>query len=75
MLALETGWTPNIIGQLPAAFRAACHWAILARTVVPAEGLSDMDIPFDADPAMKLAIVKARAATVHLREFLFPDDV
>lgn len=74
MLALRTGWTPDVLADLPAAFRAGCHWALYAATVAGPEGLPSTEIPKDAPYAVKLEMQKARVEVLKLREVLYPED-
>lgn len=74
MLALETGWTPDVIADLPLPFRLACHWAIYARVVSGPEGLPNTEVDRSAPPAVRIAAMKQAAATAELRKILFPED-
>lgn len=74
MLALATGWTPDVLAELPAKFRAACHHALLLRTMLP-EGLP----PIPRSTAgmtvqQKADLARAAVAQADLRKFLFPED-
>lgn len=74
MLALATGWTPEVIGQVSDRFRRACHWAIYARTIAGPKGLPSIEIPANAPMEQRLAIQSVRADVLRLRSHLFPED-
>lgn len=74
MLALRTGWTPDVLSDLPLRFRAACHWALYARTLVGPDGLPSTEIPQGAPNAVKLEAMQRNAAMLPLRKALFPED-
>lgn len=75
MLALETGWTPDTLAHLPRRFRAACHWALFARSVVGPDGLPTLP---PAEPGMtpeqRLVRAKAAASITKSRLDLYPED-
>lgn len=73
MLALETGWLPGQIAALPARFRAACHWALFVRTILP-DGLPDPQVTNGMSLQQRTAVARARVQAAHLRSLLFPDD-
>ena len=74
ILALDTGWKPREIGDLPAPFRAACHWAIFARAICGPEGLQEVAIPHGASTDVRLEAQQQRAAQGRLRTLLYPAD-
>lgn len=74
MLALETGWTPDVLAALPLRFRAACHWVLYTRALVGPEGLPDTTVPIHADPQVKAAAIKLRQNVEAIRAILFPED-
>jgi hypothetical protein len=74
MLALRTGWTPDVLAELPDAFRAGCHWALYAEAVCGPDGLPSVDIPASAPYAQKVELQKARVEIVKLRDSLYPED-
>lgn len=85
MLALETGWTPDVIsgetGVVTDAFRRACHWVIYSRAM---RGVLDSvdGIVHASDQAVspleraKLgsARIKAAADAAEYRAMLYPVD-
>lgn len=73
MLAVATGWTPDVLADLPLDFRSACHWTLYVKALVGDEGLPDLTVPQGASPAQRLEIGKARAAQARLRKVLYPD--
>lgn len=74
ILALETGWTPDVIGTIPVAFRAACHWALFVRSIVGADGLPNPTIPAGAPATERLNVMRLQVAMSQLRDSLFPED-
>lgn len=74
MLALRTGWTPDVLADLPVRFRTACHWALFAQSLVPADGLPSLGPPTPGlTPEQRIARAKAAAGLARLRADLFPD--
>ena len=71
MLALETGWTPDVIAELPASFRDAAHWALYARAICGPEGLPSTDLPAGTRRTPEMA--KAAIALKAVRDGLFPE--
>lgn len=72
MLALRTGWTPDVIAELPVAFRAGCHWALYAGTIAGPEGL-----PFtEVAPGTKATpeLQRTRVEVAKMRALLYPED-
>lgn len=74
MLALATGWTPDVIGDLPDAFRRACHWVLYVRARVPrgippipkaSRGMSTAD---------RAEIARLSVDIAELRRDLFPAE-
>ena len=74
MLALATGWTPDVLAELPLRFRAACHWALYARTIVGDEGLNVPSPGAFADPVQKVQAAKNSVIAGQIRKALFPED-
>lgn len=74
MLALRTGWTPDVLADLPMRFRSAAHWAMYARTLAGPEGLPPTEIPQGAPNAVKAQAMQRNAAMMPLRKILFPED-
>jgi hypothetical protein len=75
MLALDTGWTPDVLSAMPASFRAACHWALYARAIAGPEGIPSGEVPQGATPAVLTAALELRKLAAELRGLLFPEDV
>lgn len=74
ILALGTGWLPPQIAALPAWFRAACHWTLFVRTVLP-DGMPDVPaVTTGMTPAQKANVARARVQIAQLRTLLFPAD-
>jgi len=73
MLALGTGWTPDVLGDLPSTFRAACHWALYADAIV-GDGIQNLPVPKNAAPEYRLDVARANANRSKLRTLLFPAD-
>lgn len=74
MLALATGWTPDIITDLAVRFRAACHWALYVGAIAGPEGLPQVTVPRGVPPEQRLAAAKAIAELARLRSDLYPED-
>lgn len=74
MVALRTGWTPDVLAELPLAFRRACHWAIYAESIVGNEGLQQVQIPHGAPPLVRAKAQAQVGALLQLRSIIFPDD-
>lgn len=74
MLALRTGWTPDVLADLPMRFREAAHWAMYARTLTGPNGLPSTDIPQGESIEVKSAAMRRNAALMPLRRALFPED-
>lgn len=74
MLALRTGWTPNVLVELPRDFRAGCHWALYAESIAGPEGLPSTEIPPTAPVAVKVEMQKRRVEVMRLRDQLYPED-
>jgi hypothetical protein len=74
MLALRTGWTPDVLAELPDAFRSGCHWALYAQAVAGDEGLPSTDIPASAPMSARLEMQKTRVEVMKLRDALYPED-
>ena len=73
MLALATGWTPDVLADLPMRFRAACHWATYVRAIAGDEGLPSTSIPRQADAATRLEHLRVNAEVGRLRTLLYPE--
>lgn len=73
MLALETGWTPDVLAALPLAFKRKCHWALYARAIAGPEGLPSTEIPSGASSEVRLAAFRQNAALLPLRKLLYPE--
>ncbi len=73
MLALATGWTPDVLADLPERFRRACHWALYAQAVVGPEGLPTITVPHGAPLEERARALRAMAAIDQVRRGLFPD--
>lgn len=73
-MALATGWTPDVIAELPTRFRAACHWRLYAGALAGPEGFPSTDIPAGAPTDVRLAIGQQRAQIGKLRTVLYPED-
>lgn len=74
MLALRTGWTPDVLADVGVRFRRACHWALYARVLSGPNGLPSTDIPAGADISVKSQAMQRNAALIPLRGHLFPED-
>lgn len=74
MLALATGWTPKVIGTVPAWFRAACHWALYVRSIVGNDGLPSTEIPVNGGMGERLAAMKQNAELLPVRSRIYPED-
>ena len=72
-LALRTGWTPDVLGSLPGAFRRACHWRLWVGAVVGAEGFPDTSAPDGASPEARLAYARTAVAVDRTRRAIFPE--
>lgn len=74
MLALETGWTPDALADMPLPFRAACHWVLYARAIVGPEGFPSTEVPMHAPPEVKYEAIRLRKEVDAHRAILFPED-
>lgn len=72
MLAIETGWTPTIIAELPVQFVAACRWALYARAVA-GDGLPSGEVPQGASPEIVRASLRVRQEVERIRAVLYPE--
>ena len=82
MLALRTGWTPDVLAELPATFRGAAHWTLYAEAF--AGVFTDLlsatrrDPPDHLTGAARVEFMSARRAAREalpmLRDDLFPPD-
>lgn len=74
-LALETGWTPSVLVDLPDRFRRACHWALFVRAIVGSDGMPQVPkITPGLPTADKAEIQRVRAAISQLRTAIYPED-
>lgn len=73
ILALETGWTPDVLTELPAAFRAACHWVLYGRAIAGPEGLPVVQIPAGAPAAARTEAARQSVHVAQLRTLLYPE--
>jgi hypothetical protein len=73
MLALRTGWTPDVLAELPARFRAACHWALWVEARVGPEGFSSTEAPRGAPLEVRAAAARLSIEVARARTELFPD--
>lgn len=73
MLALETGWTPDVLAEIPTPFREACHWTLYARALAGPEGLPSTEVPRGASPDARLAAARLSVSLANLREELYPE--
>ena len=71
MLALRTGWTPDVMAELAPRFHAAVHWAMYAEAICGAEGLPPTEIT-GGSMAERQAALRRNAALLPLRALLFP---
>lgn len=72
MLALRTGWTPDVIAELPVAFRDGCRWALYAQALAGPEGLPSVEVPpgTRATPELQARRIEVKK----LRDALYPED-
>lgn len=72
MLALATGWTPDVLAELPARFRAACHWRLYTGTIAGPDGLPSTE----AAPGTRMTpeLQAQRVGVMRLRKLLYPED-
>lgn len=73
MLALETGWTPDVLAEMPTRFLGACRWVIYARAIAGSDGLPSGEIPQGASPAVLRAALREKQQVEVLREALYPE--
>lgn len=73
ILALETGWTPDVLVDLPGQFRRASHWTLYARTLVGDDGLQEIDVAA-VSREHKAEAARAAMANADVRKHLFPED-
>lgn len=74
ILALDTGWTPDVLGDLPLAFKQKCHWALYARAISGPEGFPPTEVPSGASQEIRLAYARQAIAVDKHRQILFPGD-
>ena len=63
-----------MIAELPERFRAACHWRLYVGAICGPDGLPSTDIPKNAAPEVKLALLGQKAQVAKVRTALFPED-
>jgi hypothetical protein len=74
ILALETGWTPDVLADMPAGFRRACHWALYARAIAGPDGLQEPQHPGrGASPQASTAYARAKVLIKQIRDNLYPE--
>jgi hypothetical protein len=82
ILALETGWTPDVIAEIPQPFREAAHHALYARALAPAvetiaQGVAT-DPPDALTGAKRITFISRRNAwradLAAIRAALLPPD-
>jgi hypothetical protein len=71
-LALVTGWTPDVIADLPGSFRAGCHWSLYVTAIAGSDGLPAIE----AGPGQRMTpeMQAQRVAVLKLRADLYPED-
>jgi len=79
MLALATGWTPDVVagetGQVSAAFREAAHWTLYVQAIVGPEGLPRADEPQKVtEQSARAARLQLRALLATIHKLLYPED-
>lgn len=74
MLALETGWTPDVLAALPLRFKRQCHWTLYGRAISGPEGLPSTELPAGASLEVRRAVLAQNAALLPIRSALFPED-
>ncbi len=74
MTALTTGWTPDVLAELPDRFRRACHWVLHAQAIVGSDGLPSITVPRDASLDERAAALRATVEIAQLRRLLYPED-
>lgn len=81
MLALRTGWTPEVIGAIDNEFREAAHWALWAEAMEPVLGdlqtvLAASDKGLSNTDKAKIASAKLTATRdlALYRSWLYPED-
>lgn len=82
ILALRTGWTPDVMTELPSPFRENAHWALYAEGY--AERFGKIAMVAETDPPRGMASAPhrdfintqkaAKSALRWLKETLFPAD-
>ena len=73
ILALDTGWTPDVLAALPLAFKRKCHWALYARAIAGDEGFPSTEVPAGADVRTRAAFAKLAVSVAEHRSLLFPE--
>lgn len=74
ILALETGWTPDVLGEISLRFKRSCHWALYGRAIAGTEGLNVPSPSTGGSPEQKLALARASVQADRLRKVLYPED-
>jgi len=62
-----------MLADLPAAFRAGCHWTLYARAIAGPNGLPSTDVPKGLPLAQRAEMQKAALSVIELRKVLYPD--
>lgn len=70
---MRTGWTPDVLADLPFGFRAACHWALYVHAIVGDQGIPDVSVPAFASREAKLQAQAARVELLRIRSAVYPD--
>jgi hypothetical protein len=70
---MGTGWTPDVLAEMPDRFRSACHWVAYTRALVGTEGIPSGEVPMSATPEAKRAALRLRAAVTELRASIYPE--
>lgn len=73
MIAMETGWTPDVLAELPDRFLGACRWVVYARAMAGDEGLPSGEIPQGAPPEALRAALRVKQQVETLRAALYPE--
>lgn len=74
MLALATGWTPEVIGSVPEGFRRALHWALFVQAIVGTEGFPSTEVGPSAPREARIAAAKLAVELTKTRALIYPED-